>query len=88
MKSVPLVMYKDGVRTVIGQAEVTDDGQDLLVNATIDPEHVHILAPASEAFSISSEHAAVYGAPVATPASIGAWAQEVERYSKLDSSEA
>ncbi len=96
MIQVPLVMYKDGERIVIGVAAVTDNGQDFEVDAKILPEYAKLLATPTEEFSVSpeksstiaAEHAAMYGCPVATPASIGAWAQEVERYSNLDTPDA
>lgn len=97
MKSVPLVMYKDGQRIVIGQAELKDDEHGIMVSASILPEYVPVLSPPVEDFSISAgptfssvtaQHARDYGAPLATPFSIAAWAAEVERVSNLDSPDA
>jgi hypothetical protein len=85
LKTVPLVMYKDGQRTVIGEAEVEDDGNDLVVRGTIHPEFASLLDNRlEEESSVSARHAKEYGVPLATSFSIGAWAKEVERYSFPD----
>lgn len=55
-KTVPLVIYKDGERIVIGEASlVLGSGTDIVVDARIDPVHAGILATPNVAMSIGSE---------------------------------
>jgi len=90
-QSVPLVVYKDEERIVIGEADlVPGAGTDIVVHARIDPSRLGVLLASAEPMSIghqpgsiSAFHAAEYGVPKATPESIGAWARMVESQSCL-----
>jgi len=82
--SIPLVIYVDGERKVIGSADVVDDGNDFVVTATVNADAAKTLFPSStESFSIGQRHASEFGVPKATPESIGAWARMVESQSCL-----
>lgn len=55
-KAVPLVMYQGEVRTVVGEAVLTDNGTDLIVSAQLFPEHIPtVLGQHTEHFSIVPE---------------------------------
>ena len=83
-KTVPLVIYKDGIRKVIGEATVEDDGHDLVVTATVVPTFVDLFEVPKSTTTVTERHANDFGVPKATPESISAWLGSVERYTNLD----
>lgn len=56
MPSVPLVMYQGENRIVVGEANISDNGTDLVVSAKLYPEHLKtVLGPHTDHFSIVPE---------------------------------
>lgn len=51
-KKIPVVAYKRGVRTIIGEAEIEDDGQELHIHAEIDPAFNRLICAPENHISI------------------------------------
>lgn len=54
MSKVPVVIYKDGMRAVIGEAEVTIDEEGVKASATISEEYSSLFDMGVASFSIGS----------------------------------
>jgi len=55
-KKIPIVAYKDGRRTIIGEAEVEDDGHELHIHAEIDPVFNALICAPDNHISIGYEN--------------------------------
>jgi hypothetical protein len=51
-KKIPIVAYKGGKRTIIGEALVKDDGRDLHIHAEIDPVYNRLICAPDNHISI------------------------------------